>query len=101
LSSKHREIAEVSRGEEATGFPVGIPVAANRIEALHQQQGTTHLRVGMAHAAQIQQKKNLQEHTTTHQQVEIACMKENEGMQQRKPHHLTVNGSKYTRITSK
>jgi len=50
---------EVSRGEAAIGAPVGIPVAANPIEVQHQQQKSAHLKVGKAHEAQLQQKKNL------------------------------------------
>jgi len=58
------------------------------------------LKVEKAHAAQLQQNKNLQKHTTTHQKAEATCMKENEGMQQKKK-HLTVDGNKYPWITSK
>lgn len=45
--------AEVSRGEAATGAPIGIPVAADPIEVQHQQQKSSHLKVGKAHAAQL------------------------------------------------
>jgi len=51
LSSKNREIAEVSRGEVAIRAPVGILVTVDPIEVQHQQQGIAHLKVEKAHAA--------------------------------------------------
>ena len=58
-SSKHKEVADVSRGEVATRAPLGIPVVADPIKNQHQQQENAHMKVEKAPKAQTQPEKNL------------------------------------------